>query len=678
MLRTSSFCLAVLLSCHPPRAPGADAGDAQAETPRAAPAAKGTPFVVALEHSIDDAVWLPNGHLLGASRTELFDVDPATTDVRRIPLERPLQWLLGVRGGERFVAVEKDKLAIWDATKLVPLRTIDADQPTMSADGKRLAAVVCDAGRCGLTIYDLARGDALATIAAPARPDFAGEITLSDDGRWAIVHASAAVVLADATTGKVLLRRKALRLSEGGGLLEVVAFRGDRVVLSSDHGIEVITLPSGNIVAHVADPFAGHEMVTYRVDADATHVTVHDGPTEKLFTWDVAAKTTRTTKQADAPAEAAPSTRFAVQRGAACRVVERGTQRVVLEHAAACGANPLTSRAPGIRGDERLLATVFEGGAHVFDLESGKHVAGIGPLPAKKIEHLDPLVVTNGVPRLGPADPVWLTKNGPPPDPPRPIGFRSIAVTATHTFGVDQRGGKRTVVALDRAGTEVLRETLAPFDESMNASDDVVYLRQRGEEIECRVGAGCKTVAFGGFVASFDKPWLVIGPRADSAPGMQPGLVNMLTQEHLSLPAACGGHAFDVKVFRDGPKVLCGDPGGRYRLAGADGPATPVLLPDVAPKQTRLVGRAGPFLWFTGVVNAGLGPAYRLDIRRGEHVDLFLGPGHAIARFADGTIERFGDPASNDAALRCLDGDRLLPWSACGAAFEVDRKLDSL
>jgi hypothetical protein len=706
--------------------------DPEAGSPPAAVASKGKPFVLAVEHAIDDAVWLSNGHLLGASHVELFDIDPAdTTSVRRIPLERPLRYLLGARGGSRVVTVEDAGVGVWDPILGKELRAItghNAGTPVMSTDGKRLALATCDGTTlCGHLIYDISGatiGEPIATITTPSAPkymNFPGELTFSDDGRFAHVHASGSVVIADATTGKALLRRRARRLSEGGSSMELLAFRGDNVIMTSENGLEVISLSASppKVIAHTPDPFAGQYAVESTIDRAGERIVMFSQFKNQIFTFNVASQKTKlikTTTYADHCAskllaidddgsvkgdagsadcsqdESFPSRGFGLVRAqnSVCRIVESQTQRVVLEHAALCGANPLTSRAPGFRSDDRFFANVFEGGTHIFDLASpanGKRVAGIGPLPTKKIEHLDALSVIEGIPlmddRAG-GTRTWLTKRTPTPaDAPRIEGFRVVKSTKTHTFGVSQKGETRVVVALDRAGKEVLKETIAPFDEMIEASDNVAYLRVRpaagggskNDYIKCEVGVGCKSVEIGGFIASFDHPWIAIGTRADSDPSMKAHLFNIVKNEALPLPPHCNNNAFGVTVFRDGPVVLCGRE-GKPALARVDGSVSTIALPDDAPKNTRLVNKGGSFLFFSGVVNAGLSPAYRIDPRNNDRVDLFLGGNHAIARFTNGTIERLGDLKASEEALRCLDGDRLLPWSACSAAYEVNGTLD--
>ena len=662
----------VLLACHgsPTRAPVTDAGDAEA--PVAQP--KGAPFVVALEHAVVDAFWAPNGHLLAVTGADLLDLDPATNEIHQTALGHRATYALGVRGGNRVVAVASDRLTVWDTTTGKQVGTVEgAMGVTLSGDGKRLAAGGCDAGtKCGHTVYDLASVTRVATIPSP-RPTFAGDIKLSEDGRWALVNASGSLVLADASTGKTILARKALAVSEGGASMELVSFHDDRVLLSSDRGIEVVALPSGKILAQHANPFVGHEMVSKWASADGASVFMLDGPTEQLLQWDIAKKKTTLTPKVKEVPEVPPTTRFVVERGPTCRLVEHATKRVVLAHPAVCGGGILSGYMPGASPDERLFATVLEGGAHVFDLATGKHLAGVGSLPATKMEHQDPLRLEGGVPATGSLEhPLWLSKEVPPKPAPRPAGYRSVAVTATHTFGVSQKGDRRTVIALDRAGTEVLHAELAGFDESMVASDDTVFLRQGTSDHRCQVGAGCKEVTFGGFIGSFDKPWVVIGARSGSPPDLKDHLLNLATQEKRPLPCT----AFGARVFRDGPIVFCpGYQGKPSTLTGPDGKASTLALPASANHLTHLVGMAGTYLYFAGVVNAGLTPAYRIDARSQAVVAYFLGTDHAIARHPDGKIERFGDAAANDDALRCLDGDRLLPWSACSTAFTVEGRL---
>lgn len=666
----------VLLGCHGSRthAPVVDGGDAQA--PAVLP--RGTPFVVAVEHAVEDAFWLPDGHLLAVTGSDLLDIDPATNEVRHTPLGHPASSALGVRGGDRVVAIDAkaDRVTVWDATSRKQIGAIEgAIDPTLSGDGKRLVVGVCDAGKksCGHDVYDLAAMSRLATIRS-ARPDYPGDVKLSNDGRFALVNAIGKLTLADTTTGKTILTRKALVVSEGGASRELVSFHGDRVLLTSDRGIEEIALPSGKVTAQHADPFAGHEMAGKDANDDGTVVTIYDGPSEQLFTWDIARKkTTMTPKVKEFPGEPVTK-RFGVERGPKCRLVEHATKRVVLEHPAVCSGGSLSRHAPGASPDDRLHATIFEGGAHVFDLATGKHVAGVGPLPAAKMEHLDVLKLEADVPLTGALDhPLWLTK-GPPPRPaPRPAGFRVVAVTETHTFGVsEKKGGKRTVVAIDRTGKEVLHEELPPWGEELTASGDTAFVRNGTSDFQCQVGAGCKEVTFNAFIGSFDKPWVILGERSGSPPEMKDHLFNLATQEKRPLPC----HAFGARVFREGPVVFCpGVQGKATTLTGPDGKTNELVLPASANHLTHLVGPSGPYLFFAGVVNTGLTPAYRVDTRGGAPVRYFLGTGHAIALLGDGKIERFGDAAANDDALRCLDGDRLLPWSACSTAFTVEGRL---
>jgi hypothetical protein len=705
--------------------------------------AKGKPFVISNEHAIEGAVWLSNGHLMGASHRELFDIDPTSASpeiVRRIPLTRPIQYLVGVRGGSRVITVEEKGLAIWDPIAGKQLRAIpNVSEPVVSPNGTRLAVAACaDETFCGHDVYDLtgdtaAGGKSIATIQTPSpspRKDiaFAGRVFFSDDGRFLHAHAFGSTLIADTSTDTVLVRRSVGRTNDAGEFKDLAVFRGTKVFLTSDKGLEVVELlPSPKVVAHAPDPFVGDSgAVEYAVDPDGRRVVMFSRTNSELFALNVATQKTRSVKitsgsddpmcpskllaladeeASDASAatgatgiacgdDRAPSQRFALVNTppGSCRILEQAAgHRVVIEHAALCGVNPYTSRSPGFRSDDRFFASIFEGGTHIFDLSAGgKRVAGLGPIPTQKIEKHYALSVIDDVPAIGVAHApsrTWLTKRSPAPtEPPRPQGSSVVKTTRTHTFGIEKKGDTtRVLVALDRSGKEVLRETPAtPFSETIEASENVALLRpfssaqaagDKSDFLQCEVGAGCKPVEIGGMIGSFDHPWMVIGPRG----GGKPYLLNLATHEKRQLPPNCKNDAYGVKVFRDGT-VLCGRcvAGSWMELTRtADGGASTVWIPDYAAGLVQLVTRGGPFLYFEGVVNAGLSPNYRIDIRNNNRVDLFLGPNHAIARFPDDeTIERFGDKSASEDALRCLDGDRLLPWSACSATYEVNGKLD--
>jgi hypothetical protein len=46
----------------------------------------------------------------------------------------------------------------------------------------------------------------------------------------------------------------------------------------------------------------------------------------------------------------------------------------------------------------------------------------------------------------------------------------------------------------------------------------------------------------------------------------------------------------------------------------------------------------------------------------------------AVARYADGTVELFGDEAAAARAVRCFDGTSYRPFAACAATARVTGK----
>jgi len=714
---------------------------------------RGKPFVLGGEHAVVDAVWLPNGHLLGVSERELFDLSPEPplgSEVPIVPVEPRIVALHGARGAARFVLAHEGFLSLWDATTLHQIKRIEAaSDPILSANGNRLAAKLCEPG-CAYHVFDTAKGDLLSRM-EPASKDDPGHLTLSDDGRFAVTTASRKLSIVDTTNGKVVARRVRTSDTPSGG--ELVSFRPDRVVLSSQSGVEILGLPGGQVLARIADPFGGED-VGFAVTDDARLVAWHSGRRQRVVVWSTERRpgipATRTvpipaasscngelaaiegtdrvhvagwivdlkTGAAEPGSTECGDDRFPSKRferinarspvalggtGVTCNVVERATRRIVASHPALCAGNAISGKAPGFRADDRYFATAPEGALQIFDLAApapvpkagavpapspsplspgGARVAGIGGLVGK-MEHLGVLAVVDGVPAIGGFyGRVFLTKRPPPPAPGPdvpPVGRGgpngNVVATRTHTFAVKAEQGSRVVTAWDRATSkEVLRETVPPFDDTVAASENVafVFAGKKWTYLRCEVGKGCGPAPFDGTnIVAFDHPWVLL-----QAPGQrETSLMNVTTQETRPVMGVAAAMACR-SIFREGPTLLCGS-GKDAALVTPDGTSTPLTLPATAPSNTTTRGRSGPHIYFDAAVNAGLTPGYRYDVRTRETTELFLGPKLAIARFPDGTIERLGDVAAADDWLRCLDGDRLLPWSACSAAHQVDGKLDA-
>jgi len=721
-----------------------------ASTPPRPAASRGKPFVVAGDHAVLGAAWLPNGHLLGASSRELFDVSPepipsgASSEVRVVPVETRIKELLGARGAARFVLAHDTSLSIWDAATLRPVARIQAASAAiLSANGERLAAKLCEPV-CAYHVFDTYAGTLLSRI-EPASADFAGRFTFAGDGRFALLDTRLAYVVVDTTSGKVVARRRPRSVTTDAPQRRLAIFRPGRVVLGTRDGAEILGLPSGKTLARLADPFGDDPDVVYAANDDASLVTFHAEHRERAAIWSTEPRagvpTTRTVSvprtgwscnreltpiegtdrvhvagwvvdlktgalqpgSTECDEQRLPSTRFErvtsstpttlEGSGLTCHVIERATRRIAVSHPASCGgngddddggANAVGGAHPGFRGDDRFFAAVHEGAAHVFDLApGGARVVAIGGL-VSRMEHGQVLEVVDGLPAIGGSRARVFLSRRPLPPAPGPgvppverVGPNgTVVATRTHTFAVSSRPGSRVVTAWDRAtGKEVLRQTVVETpDETIAASESVAFVRagKEGSYLRCEVGAGCAPAAFEGVtLLAFDHPWVLLQGRRK----YEVSLVDVTTREIrpvTSLAWASGCTA----ISPDGPSVLCGH-GTDAAFVGLDGARAPVPLPSSAPDATSLRGRSGPHVYFDAPVTAGLTPGYRSDVRTGEVVDLFLGPRLAIARFPDGTVERLGDVAAADDWLRCLDGDRLLPWSACSPAHVVEGKLDA-
>lgn len=125
------------------------------------------------------------------------------------------------------------------------------------------------------------------------------------------------------------------------------------------------------------------------------------------------------------------------------------------------------------------------------------------------------------------------------------------------------------------------------------------------------------------------------------------------------------------------------DPWGQRRRpsnadAGAEKDAPPMtsqpLFPvrgewtlEAAGTTTRLYSPP-PHRWFTNELTS-------FDVATGHMQTRVLVLTHAaVARYADGTVELFGDEATAARAVKCFDGQRYLPFSACASTARVTGK----
>jgi hypothetical protein len=122
----------------------------------------------------------------------------------------------------------------------------------------------------------------------------------------------------------------------------------------------------------------------------------------------------------------------------------------------------------------------------------------------------------------------------------------------------------------------------------------------------------------------------------------------------------------------DAPLILCSG-GTEETVVTPDGKVVRTLPKTKADRRNGEPSAANtlPFRYTLDVTNFGLEPGERLNMETGERVDLYLGNDFAIARFADGAIERFGQRDTASAFLYCDDRGELLPWSACASTADI-------
>lgn len=123
------------------------------------------------------------------------------------------------------------------------------------------------------------------------------------------------------------------------------------------------------------------------------------------------------------------------------------------------------------------------------------------------------------------------------------------------------------------------------------------------------------------------------------------------------------------------------DPWGQRRPlsdAGTEQTAPPMTVPPTFPTRgawtleaagarTRLYSPP-PHRWFTNEL-------VTFDVATGRmQTRVLVLTNAAVARYADGTVELFGDEATAARAVRCFDGTHYLPFAACAATARVTGK----
>ena len=123
------------------------------------------------------------------------------------------------------------------------------------------------------------------------------------------------------------------------------------------------------------------------------------------------------------------------------------------------------------------------------------------------------------------------------------------------------------------------------------------------------------------------------------------------------------------------------DPWGQRRHvpdAGTEQTAPPMTAPPTFPTRgawtleaagarTRIYSPP-PYRWFTNEL-------VTFDVATGRmQTRVLVLTNAAVARYADGTVELFGDEATAARAVKCFDGTHYRPFSACAATTRVTGK----
>jgi hypothetical protein len=124
-------------------------------------------------------------------------------------------------------------------------------------------------------------------------------------------------------------------------------------------------------------------------------------------------------------------------------------------------------------------------------------------------------------------------------------------------------------------------------------------------------------------------------------------------------------------------RVVCATDGGRISILSADGRMlweSREPLAALHPFTFMMTANDGRVL-FEGWDRSRSDVRYVVDVIHPSITTLMVGSGHAVAQFDDGSVELFGKQDLAVGALRCVDGDRLLPFATCRSRFEVRGRL---